>query len=81
MIKISTYFVFQAYAQSKMVITHLTFTCSKSKIEKLEKDMEDVKRPIKTSERRRRRRCGVFIDNFDHILHLFFVFLLLILNK
>ena len=74
MIKISTYFVFQAYAQSKMVITRLTFTCSKSKIEKLEKDMEDVKRPIKTSERRRRRRCGVFIVNFDHILHLFSYF-------
>ena len=36
--------------------------------------MEDVKRPIKTSERRRRRRCGVFIVNFDHILHLFSYF-------
>ena len=29
----------------------------------------------------RSRRSGVFITNFDHISHLFLVFLLLILNK
>ena len=35
----------------------------------------------KTSERRHWRRSGVFIDNFEHILHLFLVFLLFILIK
>ena len=36
---------------------------------------------IKTSERRQRRDSGVFIVNFEHIAHLFLVFLLLTLNK
>ena len=36
---------------------------------------------IKTPERRRRRRSGVFIVNFEHISHIFLVFLLLTLNK
>ena len=35
------------------------------------------KLPIKTPERRHWRRSGVFIVNFEHILHLFLVFLLL----
>ena len=34
----------------------------------------------KTPERCHWRRCGVFIVNFEHILHLVLVFLLLILN-
>ena len=29
---------------------------------------------IKTSERRQWRRSGVFIDNFEHILHIVLVF-------
>ena len=36
---------------------------------------------IKTPERLHLRRSGVFIDNFEHILHLFLVFLLFILIK
>ena len=36
---------------------------------------------VKTPERRQRRRSGVFIVNFENILHLFLVFLLLTLNK
>ena len=36
---------------------------------------------IKTPERRQWRRSGVFIVNFEHILHLILVFLLLALNK
>ena len=36
---------------------------------------------IKTPERRQRSLSGVFIVDFEHILHLFLVFLLLILNK
>ena len=35
----------------------------------------------KTPERRQWRRSGVFIVNFDHILHLVLVFLLLTLNN
>ena len=36
---------------------------------------------IKTPEQRQRRCSGVFIVNFERILHLFLVFLLLTLNK
>ena len=36
---------------------------------------------IKTPERRHRRRSGVFIVTFEHDLHLFLVFLLLILSN
>ena len=36
---------------------------------------------IKTRERRQWRRSGVFIVNFEHILHPVLVFLLLTLNK
>ena len=35
----------------------------------------------KISERRQRRCSGVFILNFEHISHLFLVFLLLTLNE
>ena len=36
---------------------------------------------IKAPEQRRRRRSGVFIVNFEHISHLFLVYLLLTLKK
>ena len=36
---------------------------------------------IKTPEKRQRRRSSVLIVDFEHILHLFLVFLLLTLNK
>ena len=36
---------------------------------------------INTPERRRWRRSGVFIVNFEHISHLFIMLLLLTLNK
>ena len=36
---------------------------------------------IKTPERGQRRCSGVFIVNFEHILHLFLMFPLLALNK
>ena len=39
---------------------------------------KSIKLRLKTPER---RRCGVFIVNFEHILQLFLVFLLLALNK
>ena len=39
------------------------------------------KSTIKTPERRRWRRSSVFIVNFEHISHLFLVFILLTLNK
>ena len=40
-----------------------------------------TKLTIKTPEQVQRRRSGVFIDNFEHISHLFLVFLLLTLNE
>ena len=36
---------------------------------------------IKTLEERQLRRSGIFIVNFEYILHLFLVFLLMTLNK
>ena len=51
----------------KLGAVQLTFTCSKSITETLEKG--------------ERRRSGVFIVNFEHVSHLFLVFLLLTLNK
>ena len=45
-------------------VTHLTLTCSRSTIE-----------TGKRCERRQWRRSGVFIINFEHISHLFLVFL------
>ena len=36
---------------------------------------------MKTPERRQRRRAGFFVVYFDHISHVFVVFLLLTLNK
>ena len=36
---------------------------------------------IKTSDRHHQRRSGVFIVNFEHVSHLFLVFLLLNLRK
>ena len=36
---------------------------------------------IKTPKQRQWRRAGAFVVNFEHILHIFLVFLLLPLNK
>ena len=47
--------------------TQLTFTCSKL--------------TVKTPERRHWRRSVVFTVNFEYILHVFLVLLLLTLNK
>ena len=38
------------------------------------------KKDTRTTERRQWRRSGVFIVNFEHILHLVLVFLFLTLN-
>ena len=43
--------------------------------------MKCVKLTIKTPDRRRLRRYGVFIVNFEYISHLFLVFLLSNLNR
>ena len=50
-------------------------------METLEKGVKYFKLTIKTPERRQRRPSGVFIVNFEHILHVFLKFLLLTLNK
>ena len=50
--------------------SQLTFTCSKSTIETLERGVKYVKSTIKTPERRHLHRSGVFIVNFEQVLHL-----------
>ena len=61
-------------------ITQLTFTYSNSTIETAIKMCEICsKLTIKTVERR--HHSIVFVVNFEHILHLYVVFLLLKLNK
>ena len=49
--------------------SRLIFTCGKSTIETLERGMKYVKSTIKTPERRHLHRSGVFIVNFEHVLH------------
>ena len=69
-------------ARYELTIIPVKFACSKSPIETLEKRCEICsKLTIKTPERRQWRRSGVFIVNFEHISHLFLVFLFLTLNK
>ena len=57
-----------------------TFTCSKSIIQALKKEMCS-KLTTKTSKRRQCRRPVVFIANFEQISYLFLLFLLLTLNN
>ena len=80
------------------VLTQLTFACSKSTTEPLEKvvkyveiNNENFKRTLYPRQQQKPlvfwcfqgngRRSGVFIINFEHVSHLFLVFLLLTLNK
>ena len=50
-----------------VLITHLTFICSRATVETLEKVCSKL---TKTSERRHWRRSGIFIANYEHISHL-----------
>ena len=52
-----------------------TFTCSKSTIETFKKGVKNVQNIITITERRHQRRSGIFIVNFEHISHLFLVFI------
>ena len=62
--------------------SQLKLTCSKSTIETIEKGVKICSElTIKIPERRHLHRSGVFIINFEHISHLFLVFLLLTLSK
>ena len=68
--------------ESLFQTAQLTFTCSKSTIETIKKKCEiSSKLTIKTLDRRQSRRSGAFNVNFQHISHLFLLFLLLALNK
>ena len=51
-------------------VIQLTFTCLKLAIE-TRKEHEICAKLIKTPKRRHWRRSGVFIVNFEHILHIF----------
>ena len=63
----------------KVALTQSAFTWSKLTIETLEQGVKYVKTTM-TPERQDWRRSGVFIVNFEHILHLVLVFLLLTLR-
>ena len=66
----------------KIVTSQLTFYLLKVNNRNARKKREICsKLTIKTPERCQWRRSGVFIVNFEHISHLFLVFLLLTLNK
>ena len=57
-------------------------TCSKLTIETQEHGVKYVQSlTIKTPKQRHFRRSGVIIVNFEHILHLVLVFLLLTLSR
>ena len=76
------YLVHQHLLRQTQQETHLTFTCSKSTIEKIKKRCEICsKLTIKTAERCHWYCSGVSIVKFEHISHLFLMFLLLTLNK
>ena len=62
--------------------TQSAFTCSKLTIKNTRTRCETFsKLAVKTPERHQWHRSGVFIVNFEHILHLVLVFLLLILRR
>ena len=69
--QVINYKIVQVASQS--AITDLT-------VETVEQDVKS-KLTIKTPERRQCRRYGVFIVNFEHLVHLVLVFLLLTLSR
>ena len=74
------YFLYSNDFDSEAVyITHLTFTCSKSAIETLQKVQDMFKVNYKKTQND--LRSGVFIVSFEHISHFFLVFLLLTVSK
>ena len=71
-VRIKSYSARDIYSQKRKVNFPLTFTCSKSTMETLERGVKHVQSW---------RRSGVSIVKFEHISHLFLVFLLLNLSK
>ena len=65
----------------KWVLCQLTFTCSKSAIETLEKRCEICSKLTIKAPGCHWRCSSVFIVNFEHISHLFLVFLMVTLSK
>ena len=60
--------------------TQPAFTCSKLEIEKLEQSVKICSKLTIKAPERHQRRSDAFIVDFEHILHLVLVFLLLTLN-
>ena len=63
-------------SDTSCISSQQTFTCSKSATETLKKVVQSCpnicsKLTIKTLKWRRRRRCGIFIVNIEHVLLLF----------
>ena len=71
-------FVTESGLMWKKQTTQLTFTCSKSRIEILKNVWNMFRVNNKNTSW---RRSDVLIVNFEHILHLFLMFLFLILSK
>ena len=61
--------------------TQLAITCSNLTTETIKQGVKCSKLAIKIPERRHWRRSGIFIVNFEHILHIVLVFLLLTLSR
>ena len=70
-----------SYKKPLGLFCEIFFTCSMSTMEIVQKGVKCSKLKIKTREKRHCCRAGVFIGNFEHISHLFLVFLLWNLNK
>ena len=70
------------FVKSKLSLcSGFAITCSKLTIETLEQCEICSKFTIKIPERRHLRRSGIFIVNFEQILHLVLVFQLLVLSR
>ena len=70
------------YASELMLqTTQLTFICSNSRVETLQKGVKYVQVNKKITKTTSMTSSGVFIINFEHISHLFLVFLLLTFNR
>ena len=64
------------------LLSQQTFICANSKIEAIGKGVKYLQKlSINTSPQRQSRRSDVIIVNFEHVSHLFLVFLLLTLNR
>ena len=76
------YLFIDIFIDLALISSQLTVACWKAAIETLKKRCEICSKVTrKTPEWRQWRRSDVFNVNFEHVLHLFLIFLLLIFDK